>query len=164
MGSLPIRNDFARPAAAMPSFKGQAEYSVDSKGRVAIPAKMRANLRPEADGTFVLTRGFEQCIFLYPLDEWRRKEHEIAELNMYRSESRAFVRIIMMWAEEVSLDSQGRLSLPRPLIEFAGLDGRALILGSMDHIEIWSPDRFTQYLDDELDMDYEALTEKVMGI
>ncbi|MEX0599172.1 MAG: division/cell wall cluster transcriptional repressor MraZ, partial [Rhodothermales bacterium] len=72
----------------MASFKGQAEYSVDSKGRVAIPAKMRNALSPEAKNSFTITRGFEQCINLYPLDQWEKREAEISELNTYRSEAR----------------------------------------------------------------------------
>jgi MraZ protein len=143
-------------------FKGQAEYSVDSKGRVAIPAKMRNALNPEAKGTFTITRGLEDCIFLYPMDRWSRIESEIGELNMYNPEARNFVRRIMMWADEASLDSQGRISIPKPLVDFAGLDDQALILGAFDHIEIWDPDTFDTYLNDQPD-DYETLAERVMG-
>ena len=144
-------------------FKGQAEYSVDSKGRVAIPAKMRNAMSPEAQGTFTITRGFEDCIFLYPMDRWSSIEEEISELNMYNREARDFIRIIMMWADEVSLDGQGRISIPNSLIEFAGLDGSALILGAFDHIEIWDPERFEDYLNEQPD-DYETLAESVMGM
>lgn len=144
-------------------FKGQAEYSVDSKGRVAIPAKMRSVLSPEADGTFTITRGFEQCIFLYPMDRWSSIEDEIAELNMYNREARDFVRIIMMWADEVSLDGQGRITIPKPLAAFADLDDKALILGAFDHIEIWDPAAFDGYLNEQPD-DYETLAERVMGM
>ena len=144
-------------------FKGQAEYSVDSKGRVAIPAKMRNVLNPEAKGTFTITRGFEQCIFLYPMDRWTSIEEEIGELNMYNREARDFVRIIMMWADEVSLDGQGRISVPKSLVDFADLNDKALILGAFDHIEIWNPDEFDAYLNDQPE-DYETLAERVMGM
>jgi len=144
-------------------FKGQAEYSVDSKGRVAIPAKMRSVLNPEAKNTFTITRGFEDCIFLYPLDQWTRIESEISGLNMFNSDARGFVRVIMMWADEASLDGQGRITIPRPLIEFADVGDKALIIGAFDHIEIWDPDRFSDYLNKQPD-DYETLAERVMGI
>jgi len=144
-------------------FKGQAEYSVDSKGRVAIPAKMRSVLNPEAKNTFTITRGFEDCIFLYPLDEWTRIESEISGLNMFNSDARGFVRVIMMWADEASLDGQGRITIPKPLIEFADVGDKALIIGAFDHIEIWDPDRFSDYLNKQPD-DYETLAERVMGI
>ena len=144
-------------------FKGQAEHSVDSKGRVAIPAKMRNAMSPESKETFTITRGFEECIFLYPMDRWESIEEEIGELNMYNREARDFVRIIMMWADEDSLDGQGRISLPNPLIEFAGLDGSALILGAFDHIEIWDPEQFDGYLNEQ-PADYETLAERVMSM
>lgn len=144
-------------------FKGQAEYSVDSKGRVAIPAKMRKAMSPEAQDTFTITRGFEDCIFLYPLDRWSSIEEEIEDLNMYDREARDFIRIIMMWADEVSLDGQGRISIPNPLLEFAELDGSALILGAFDHIEIWNPDQFDEYLNEQ-PADYETLAERVMSM
>ena len=147
----------------MASFKGQAEYAVDAKARVAIPAKMRSALRPEAKETFTVTRGFEQCIMLYPLDRWHEMEEEIGSLNMYNRDARAFARTIMMWAEEAALDKQGRLRLPESLVQFAGLSDRALILGALDHIEIWDPDVFDQYLNTQT-ADYETLAERVMGI
>lgn len=147
----------------MASFKGQAEYSVDNKGRVAIPAKMRNALNPEAKNTFTITRGFEKCIFLYPQDHWEKMEGEIGGLNMYRSETRDFVRTIMMWADDVSLDGQGRISIPKSLMEFAGVTDKALIIGALDHIEIWDPDVFNGYLNSQV-ADYETLAERVMGV
>lgn len=147
---------------AMASFKGQAAYSVDSKGRVAIPAKMRGSLAPSAKSTFTMTRGFERCVFLYPLDAWERMEGEIAGLNMYSKQSRDFVRTILMWADEVTLDAQGRVPLARPLMEFAGITDKALIIGALDHIEIWDPEVFARYLEEQ-QSDYETLAEKVMG-
>jgi len=146
----------------MASFKGQASYSVDGKGRVAIPAKMRAVLAPEAKGTFTMTRGFERCIFLYPLDEWERMESEIAGLNMYSRQSRDFVRSFLRWADEVTLDAQGRVPLTRQLMEYAGIGDKALIIGALDRIEIWNPDAFDKYMDEQ-SADYETLAERVMG-
>lgn len=146
----------------MASFKGQADFSVDSKGRVAIPAKMRSALSPSAKGTFTMTRGFERCIFLYPLDQWEKMEAEISALNMYSRQSRDFVRTILMWADEVALDGQGRVTLTRPLMEFAGIKDRALIIGALDHVEIWDPTAFAGYIDEQT-ADYETLAERVMG-
>ena len=147
----------------MAGFKGQAEYSVDSKGRVAIPAKMRNAMRPEAKGTFTVTRGFEKCIFLYPLDRWVEMEEEIGSLSTYDRAARAFTRLVMRWADEVSLDGQGRISLPKPLMDFAGITDRALILGAYDRLEIWDPETFEAYLNEQTD-DYETLAESVMGV
>ena len=146
----------------MPGFKGQATYSFDTKGRVAIPAKMRACLNPEAQNTFVITRGFERCVFAYPLDEWMKIESHIAELNPYDRKHRAFIRQFMRWAEEVALDAKGRIALQRSLIEYAELEKTTLVLGNQKHIEIWNPDRFDEYLDAE-EADYETLAAEVMG-
>jgi len=120
-------------------------------------------MAPEANETFTITRGFEDCIFLYPMDKWSDIEEEIGSLNMYDREVRDFVRTIMMWADEDSLDGQGRVSLPNPLLDFAGLDSSALILGAFDHIEIWDPGQFDAYLNEQPD-DYETLAESVMSM
>ncbi|NBW93632.1 MAG: division/cell wall cluster transcriptional repressor MraZ, partial [Bacteroidetes bacterium] len=143
-------------------FKGQAAYSVDAKGRVAIPAKMRSALTPEAQGTFTLTKGFEKCIYAYPQDGWKVKEDEYSELNVNNRKARHLVRMILMWAEEVSLDGQGRISLPRSLSDYAGIGDRALIIGAMDRIEIWDPEAFEDYLQEQT-TDQETLAEEVMG-
>lgn len=143
----------------MASFKGQAEYSVDSKGRVAIPARMRNALNPDANNSFTITRGFEQCILLFPLDEWAKREAEIARLNTYRSEARSFVRTIMRWADEVTLDGQGRIVVPKNLISFAGLKDAVLIIGVLDRIEIWNPDVFAAQA--EQDADYSEVAERI---
>ena len=147
----------------MAGFKGQAEYSVDSKGRVAIPAKMRNAMHPEAKGTFTVTRGFEKCVFLYPLDRWMQMEEEIGSLSTYDREARAFTRLVMRWADEVSLDGQGRISLPKSLTDFAGITDKALILGAYDRLEIWDPQTFEAYLNEQT-ADYETLAERVMGV
>jgi MraZ protein len=143
-------------------FKGQYENAIDDKGRVAIPAKMRRALKPEANETFTATRGFEQCIFLYPLDRWEEMEDEFMRLNPYQREARDFVRTITRWAEDVSLDKQGRIVLPKRLMDFAGLSSEAIIIGSLDHIEVWDPQVFENYLND-VPGDYEAVAERVMG-
>lgn len=143
----------------MASFKGQAEYSVDSKGRVAIPARMRNALNPDANNSFTITRGFEQCILLFPLDEWAKREAEIARLNTYRSEARSFVRTIMRWADEVTLDGQGRIVVPKNLISFADLKDAVLIIGVLDRIEIWNPDVFAAQAEQEAE--YSEVAERI---
>ncbi len=148
----------------MAGFKGQAEYSIDEKGRVALPAKMRRVLSPDAKETFVATRGIERCVYLYPLDRWEKMEAEFETLNLYRAETRDFIRTITRWADEVVLDGQGRIGLPKNLLDFATLapKGQAVIIGALDHIEIWDPAVFDAYLNERPD-DYETVTERVMG-
>ncbi len=119
-------------------------------------------MNPEAKNTFTITRGFEKCIFLYPLDTWEKMEEGIEQLNMYQKTSRDFVRSIMRWAEEVQLDAQGRVSIPKALSEYAALSDKVQIMGALDHVEIWDPDGFTEYSESQVD-DYETLAENVMG-
>lgn len=147
----------------MAGFKGQFEYSVDNKGRVAIPAKLRAVLSPEARDTFVATRGIERCIYLYPLDYWEGEmEKRLRELNPYNHEARNYRRALLRWAEEVTLDKQGRIKLPKRLMEFAGIKDEAILIGSMELIEVWGPEYFNQYVNDEV-YPFEVLNERVMG-
>jgi MraZ protein len=150
------------PTTPVAGFKGQYENAIDEKGRVAIPAKMRRVLHPEAAETFTATRGFEKCVFLYPLDRWEEMEGEFMQLNPYQREARDFVRTITRWAEDVSLDKQGRIVLPKRLMEFAGLTSEAVIIGSLDRIEVWDPQAFEAYLN-EAPGDYESIAERVMG-
>lgn len=148
----------------MAGFKGQAENSIDGKGRMPVPAKMRRSLSPDAKETFVATRGLEQCVFLYPLDTWERIEREMAQLNQFEPESRTFVRTINMWAEELSMDGQGRIALPKALAEFADLQfgGKAQVIGAFDRIEVWDPAVFDAHLNQQTES-YETLAERVMG-
>jgi len=146
----------------MPGFKGQATNSMDAKGRIAIPSRMRACMNMEAQNTFVITRGFEQCIFVYPLDEWMRIENRINKLNTYAPKNRSFIRQFMRWAEEVVVDAKGRIPLQRSLIEYAGIEKDALIIGNQKYIEIWNPDQFDEYMDAE-GGNYETLAFEVMG-
>lgn len=147
----------------MAFFKGQEFYSIDSKGRVNIPAKMRKALSPEANDTFVLTRGVDKCIAAYPYDEWRKYEEKFEKLNQYDEKNRYFLRVLLMWSEEVKIDAQQRISIPKNLTEFAGIEGKAAIIGMIDHIEIWNPQAFEEYMSSRSES-YEEVAEKVMVI
>lgn len=146
----------------MSGFIGQAERSVDSKGRVAIPAKMRAELSPEARETFTVTRGLEECIWIYPQNTWEKVETHLAEKTSFDRRNRIFRRMLLRWAEEVALDGQGRIVLPRPLQEFAQIDGEVLVIGQLDRIEVWNPVEYDQY-EEEIDESYEQIAQQVMA-
>ena len=129
-----------------------------------VPAKMRRALSPDAKETFVATRGLEQCVFLYPLDRWEEIEAEMGRLNQFDPQARTFVRTINMWAEELTMDGQGRIALPKALVEFADLQpgGKAQVIGAFDRIEVWDPTVFETHLNQQTDT-YETLAERVMG-
>jgi len=147
----------------MAFFKGHEIFSIDEKGRVNIPAKMRKAISPEANDTFVVTRGPEKCVIAYPLDEWKVYEQRFQQLNQHDKENRFFLRTLLMWSDEVSLDSQQRISLPKSLIEFAGIGKKVKIVGVIDHIEFWNPDTFNDYLGSHSDS-YEDVAQKVMTV
>jgi MraZ protein len=125
----------------MSHFLGSEICILDAKGRLSIPARMRRNLAPEANDTFVIVRGFDPCVNMYPLDEWQRFEDQLRELKRGNSDAREFVRSLYETAHESTLDSQGRISLTDRLLEFAGVTKEAKVLGLMDRIEIWNPKR-----------------------
>ncbi len=146
----------------MTRFKGNAEYSVDSKGRVAIPAKFRGALNPEANGTFTIVSGMDDCIQLYPADVWATKEEEMGRLNMYREDVRDALRLMLMNADDVTLDKQGRVMIGRGHLDAAGIEEKALMLGVLDHIEVWNPDVFKARMN-KRQPEAETLVESVMG-
>ncbi len=147
----------------MSSFKGSYIYAVDEKGRVSLPARLRKYLSPEANETFVITRGTETCLFLFPLDEWEKLERKLKELNTFNPQHRLLVRILLMWAVEVTLDNQSRLMIPKNLLEFAKIGKEVLIIGALDRIEIWNPDVFQEYVNTQPES-YESIAEKVLGM
>ncbi len=148
----------------MAGFKGQAEYSVDGKGRVPVPAKMRRSVNPDVRDVFTATRGLEPCVYLYPADTWEDIELQIQALNQFDGDARHFTRMISMWADDVTLDAQGRAALPKALLEFAGIQpgSKALIIGAFDHIEVWDPERFETYLNTQT-TSYDVLAQAVMA-
>lgn len=145
----------------MSSFKGRYEYSVDSKGRVALPAKLRKNVSPAANDTFILTRGFEQCLFVYPQDEWNKVEDSVRGLSPSNPQHRFFVRTLLQWATDVQLDGQSRVSIPQDLLKFSGIENEVLILGVMERIEIWNPKIYEQYMNNQ-PATYETVAESVL--
>ncbi len=146
----------------MAGFKGQWDYAVDSKGRLALPAKLRRAIRPEANNSLTITRGFEGCLYAYPAYEWERVEEQLSALNTYRRKSRALIRTILRWADDVTLDGQGRLAIGKRHMDFAGITDRVLIIGTLERIELWDPEVFAQQ-QTENDFEYEDLAELVMG-
>ena len=129
----------------MSSFKGSYAYSVDRKGRMNIPARLRKYVSPEANDTFVITRGYEQCLFAYPLDEWVKLEESIRQLSPTNPQHRYFTRTLLENAVESQLDRQSRITIPKELQRLAAIEKEALILGVLERIEIWNPTTYREY-------------------
>ena len=103
-------------------FRGQFSYSIDSKGRIAIPAKLRRHISAEANDTFVMTRGLSNCIDIYPLDEWQRIEEKLLLLNSFQPDDARFIRMFVQYASEDVMDGQSRILIPSTLISYAKIE------------------------------------------
>lgn len=147
----------------MPSFKGEFEHSVDNKGRVAFPAKLRKALSPQANEQFTILRGLEPCLYLYPGDEWEKVEEKLSEISSFNSRGRTVKRNFLRYAEDLSLDKQNRIPIPSHLKEYAGINGTAVFIGNGEMIEVWSPELLKE-IDSNLNMDaYQDMFEEVMS-
>lgn len=124
-------------------FLGSYTYQIDEKGRVALPAAFR---REAPDQRFVLVQAYPPALALYPESEWAGVEERLRELLRHQPEARMYVLSVMAGAVEVVPDSQGRILIPLRLKEAAELDGQALLVGAIDKIEIWRPERFEEAL------------------
>jgi MraZ protein len=146
--------------AFVSSFKGRYSYSVDEKGRVALPAKLRSNLAMSAKGNFVITRGFERCLYVYPQDEWSKLEQFVRGLSFLDAQHRFYARTLFERANDSKIDGQSRITIPPDLIEFAGIKNEVLILGVLDRMEIWNPTVYEEYQRNHPDT-YETVAEQV---
>jgi MraZ protein len=121
-------------------FTGEYRHTVDEKGRIAVPARFRAQL---ADGA-VVTNWIDGCLALFPKAAWEALAARVASLPVTDPGSRALQRFLFGGAVEAEFDRQGRFVLPAYLREFAGLADEAVIVGTRDHAEIWAPERWTE--------------------
>lgn len=115
-------------------FMGEHQHSIDDKGRIIIPAKFREELGPQ----FVVTRGLDNCLFVYPDSEWKILEQKLKSLPLMKSDARAFTRFFFSGATECELDKQGRVNVPANLRDYAKLDKECIVLGVTNRVEIWS--------------------------
>ncbi|MGC4375537.1 division/cell wall cluster transcriptional repressor MraZ [Fictibacillus sp. Mic-4] len=122
-------------------FMGEYQHNIDDKGRMIIPAKFREEL----GNTFILTRGMDQCIFGYPLEEWKVLEEKLKKLPFTKKDARAFTRFFFSGATECQLDKQGRVNIAPPLREYAKLEKDCVVLGVSNRIEIWSKSIWEEY-------------------
>ena len=142
------------------SFTGEYNNSIDQKNRLSIPAKYRKALSPINNGTFVLTRGFDKCLILYPLDEWKKVELQLGSLSSIKIKNRSFVRSIVRCAVHLKYDSQGRVAIPDNLLQYAKINKNVTIIGMIKKIELWSPKLLNQDISPDGD-DYEDLANEI---
>ncbi len=126
-------------------FRGIFHNSVDDKGRTSIPARFREQIRDGHETPLVLTLGFDQCLFLYPMDAWKKIEEKLAALDTLNSEVRQFQRTILKATDEVEMDQQGRIVISPVLRKEAGIHKSVVIVGMLHRIEIWDKEKYENY-------------------
>ena len=146
------------------TFIGEYAYSLDSKGRVNIPAKFRQSLSDDNEGTFVIARGMDACVWVYPLIQWKDIESNLRNLSSLSKINRTFVRNTARYASPSTYDKQGRITLTPSLIDYAGLDKDVLIVGMVNKIEIWNPTRLDETDKQNLEIDPSAYDELAKNI
>ncbi len=120
---------------------GEYNHTLDEKKRLAVPAKLRKELGKGA----VLTRGFDNCLALYPLKEWEKLAEKLSKLPAGQMEARGVARIILSGAAEVQFDSLGRILIPDYLKDYAKIGKNVVIAGVLDHLEIWDQTQWENY-------------------
>lgn len=140
-------------------FMGEYNHTIDAKGRLIIPSKFRELLGEE----FVLTKGLDGCLSIYPMDEWKAFEEKLRALPLTNKNARTFTRFFVAGATNCELDKQGRILVPQTLREFAGLDKDVVLTGNLNRIEVWSKEKWNENRNyDDMDSIAEGMQE--MGI
>ncbi len=140
-------------------FMGEYQHSVDAKGRLIVPAKFREELGE----CFVVTKGLDKCLFVYPQSEWKIFEEKLKQLPLTSADARKFVRYFFSGAIECELDAQGRIMIPSNLREYALLKKDIVSIGVNNRVEIWDKLNWNEYNDEENFVDND-LAEKMASL
>ena len=146
------------------TFIGEYSYSLDSKGRINMPAKFRQVLSKDNKNTFVITRGMDACVWVYPLNQWLEIEKSLRSLSSLSKIHRTFVRNTARYATPSTYDKQGRITIPPSLVNYAGLDKDVLIIGMVNKMEIWDTKNLENTEKEALEIDlaeYDDLAQKI---
>ncbi len=122
-------------------FMGEFHHNIDDKARIVLPSKFREELGE----SFIVTRGLEGCLFVYSKEEWMNIVKKLKQLPFTKKDARAFLRFFLSGAIECQTDKQGRVALPLPLVNYANLKNKCVVIGVNDRLEIWSEDAFDEF-------------------
>lgn len=140
-------------------FIGEYRHSLDNKGRIIVPARFR----DELNGSFIITRGLDTCLFGFTMEEWSNQGNKIATLPLTQGDARAFSRLFFSGAAECEMDKQGRVLLPSNLREYAKIDKDVVVIGVSDRFEIWSQEVWDEY-SQKTSESYENIAETLVSI
>ncbi|WP_073201782.1 division/cell wall cluster transcriptional repressor MraZ [Gracilibacillus kekensis] len=124
-------------------FMGEYQHNIDTKGRIIVPSKFRDGLGEQ----FVVTRGLDQCLFAYPMNEWHQLEEKLKKLPLTKKDARAFTRFFFSGAVECELDKQGRINIPAPLRKYASIEKECAVIGVSNRVEFWADDKWNDFVD-----------------
>lgn len=144
-------------------FYGEYEHSLDKKGRLILPSKVRETAKSNYIEKFYITRGLDKCLFLFSEDEWRSQETRFKSLSFTKKETRRFNRLFFSGAVEVAQDGQGRILIPKYLKEYAGIKRDVIVAGISNRIEIWDKAEWGRFYDENRDS-YEDTAEKLIDL
>ena len=128
-------------------FIGEYHHTIDEKGRIIIPVKFREEL----GNNFIITRGIENCLFIYSEENWAKITNKLNSLPFTKKDARTFNRFFMSGATNVELDKQGRVNISKPLIDYASLSKDCVIIGTGDRLEVWSQESWESFFDSTKD-------------
>ncbi|WNJ20262.1 division/cell wall cluster transcriptional repressor MraZ [Pontibacter sp. G13] len=146
----------------MISLIGEYDCKLDAKGRFLVPAGLKKQLPEDQQSEFVVNRGLDKCLVLYPVPVWEQELERLQARNQYVKKNRAFLRMFLNGATKVALDGNGRALVPKRLMEFAGLDKEVILVAQIDKVEIWDKAAYEEWMDNP-EFDFESLAEEVMG-
>ncbi len=136
---------------------GEYHHTIDIKGRMIVPSKFREGLGE----SFVITRGLDQCLFVYPMSEWRVIEEKLKALPLTKKDARAFTRFFFSGATECEIDKQGRVNIATPLLQYAKLEKECVVIGVSNRIELWSKSIWENYVAEQEDS-FEEIAENMI--
>lgn len=142
-------------------FYGEYVHSIDRKGRLILPAKFREAAKAHFIEKFFLTRGLDNCLFMFSEEEWRTQESKFKAISFTKLEARTFNRLYFSGAVEVIFDSQGRILLPQFLKDFAQIKKEVVIVGVSSRVEIWAKDKWEEFFGNSR-QSFEDIAEKLM--
>lgn len=140
-------------------FLGEYHHTIDTKGRLIVPARFREGLGDK----FIVTKGLDSCLFAYPMEEWSALEQKMRSLPFTRADARAFVRFFFAGAAECEIDKQGRVLIPANLREYAGLYKEVVVAGIASRVEVWSKERWEEY-NSNAASSVEEIAEKIVDL
>jgi MraZ protein len=147
---------------AMAGLVGEFEVKLDAKGRFLFPSGLRKQLPVAAQRDFMLNKGFEDCLTIYPLPDWEKVSEKLSRMNLFKPKNRMFYRLFHQGAKSVSLDNAGRILIPTTHMNRVGLQQEAMLIAYNDRIEIWDKTKYFEMIEGNM-ADFADLADEVMG-